>query len=113
MLAMGQGGKFDGSSHITRVGHRSCQLINRVVTAFHDSSRNQSHAGANRVYWNQVQPLALVRRELTEVGPQQVRKRSGSIDALVPSAKRLLDGSFDDGGPDDRDRQAGSVLDHQ
>ena len=78
-----------------------------------DRRRNQRHALADRIHRNNVQTLALVRRQLPEIRSQQIRKRRRSIDALIPSQKRLLDRGLHNRRTHHRNRQARAVFVNQ
>ena len=106
MFAVRQRRELDRAPHVAGIVGRSGQLIERLVPPFHQRRGDQGHAAAHHVHRNHVQALALVRGQLPEIGPQQIRKRRGSIDAFIPSSKRLLDGCFHDRRPHDGDGQA-------
>ncbi len=70
MLAVRQRGQLNRSPHVARIRSRRRQLVKRVMPSLHNRSRNQRHPGAHRVYRDNIQPLAFVRRQLTEICPQ-------------------------------------------
>ena len=90
MLAMRQRRQLDRSPHVARIGDRGCQLIQPVVASLDHGCTDQSHTAADRIHRNYVETLALVAGQLAEVGSQQIGQRRGSVDALIPAAKRVL-----------------------
>ena len=47
MLAMRQRSQLNRAPHVTRIGHRGCQLINGLVPPLDYGSSDQSHSPAN------------------------------------------------------------------
>ena len=102
-FAVAEAGEFDGAAHIAGVGDGSGELIDALVAARDERGGNQGHAAADQVHGDQVQALRFVRGKLAEKCSEQIGKRGGGVDALVPAEERLFQRRFHDGGAHDCD----------
>src|SRR5258706_13957228 len=76
MLAVGKPREFDAPPHIDRIDRRSRKVVHPGVAPRDNCSSNERHSPADHVYGNHVETLALIRRELSEIRAQKVRKRT-------------------------------------
>ena len=105
MFAVREASQFDTAAHITGIDAGSRELIHSRVLALNQRGADQRHATANHINGNDIETFFRIGRQLPEIRAQQIGKRPGSIDALIPSAERTLPGTFDNRGANNGDRQ--------
>src|SRR4029077_70878 len=110
MLTMSQAGEFDAAAHIAGIDAGSGELIDAGVFSLDQSGGDQRHSAANHVHGDYVETFFCVRRQLAEIGAEQIGKWSGGVDAFIPAAERSVLRAFNDGWPNNGDGQILSVA---
>ena len=105
VLAVGEPGELNGAAHIHGVYPRGRQLIEARVAAIDDGGGDERDPAANQVHGNDVETLARIGGQLAEVGAEKIGERSRSVDALIPSAERLVGGGLHNRRAHDGNRQ--------
>src|SRR5437773_3467344 len=72
------------------------------MAALDEGGGNQGQTAADRIDWNDIEALALIGGKLPKECSQQVGQRRRSVNALIPSAKRLRGRTLHDCGTHNR-----------